>query len=426
MEGARLISCNCQTVSSLDENGRVVKHKKLTNVIKGFNPKWLKPEGKLAYNGIDFTVKGVFSYSAKWEEWDVEDSAWLLGTSNTREYYLFSDKEDELCILHEDGCFYIREEVKRIDAYTLSRFYEEKKEDVFEKGTYQLTAFVGEDDEPLDEQQYAYRVLAYVNGDLTGEGTEADFRNKTVCFYQKTLLRKYELDGLHAKFNPEYSKLVVERSNCDFWRKVAGIPALIFFTVWVYTFLAPTQTITTGAMNFSIFENVDKYSGVPKSLCTAKLRQEKNYILYTRCYFSSDDGEIEHTLTVLKKPENKLVNAISCSFYSESGIDSDGSWRESVLTDDFQFRVPESGEYEFIATPLQGYDAADLKFKNSRSSGSFNLHIEETNVSRWYGLLFLLSFFVWLIAQWNWETLGTRIGLPTHSPLNILLNSFSN
>jgi hypothetical protein len=418
MEDARIIACSCHTVTSLDEQGRVEKHRKLPHKIQGFTPKWLKPGAQVTYNGEDFTLKSVFSFTTKWNEWDSEDNCWENGTSATREYYFQSTKENELCLIYEDGYFYIREEVKRLDDYTKSRFYEEKNYDIIEHGTYQITAFLGEDDEPLFDLECAYKVMADLNGDLTGEGSATDFQHKKVRFYRKTLLKKAELEGLHAKFNPEYSSLVAERSTYDFWRKVAGIPALIFFALWANTYLADTKDIAQGIANFNIFANVTEKSGTPKSLFTANLSAEQNYILHTNCYFEETQGEVEYALQVLKKPENKLVNAINCTFYIESGYDSDGSWAEFVVTDDFQFHVPETAEYEFIATPMQGFDANDLNYNKNSTSGRFIVDIKETKVSRWYGLMFLLSFFVWLIAQWNYENLGVRIGLPIKSFLN--------
>jgi hypothetical protein len=420
LKNTRLISCSCLTVSSLDDTGRVEKFKKLRHSIKNFTPDWLKNGCKIEYNLKEYTATGIFSYSATWQEWNANSKRWDIGTSTSREYYFRAENDFELCLMAEEGRFFIRHEITNLDEFTKSKFFDEEMKNIFEKGDFVLSAFIGEDDEPLDEQKYFYQVYSDINGDIIGEGTEEDFRQKKLRFYRKTLLSIFELESLHVKYNPKFAELISEHGKYNFLRKVSGIPALIFLVFWINSYQFKDQYIKAGSSSFKILMKVDENSGQPKSMFSCNLEKEKNYTMLTNCYFSESEGEVEIALSVIKKPENKLINAINCSFYSESGYDNEGSWTESVVTDDFQFKVPESGEYEFIATPLQGYDPTDAKYSKSWTSGNFKVFIHETKVSRWYGLMFLLSIFAWLITQWKWENISVLLGLPIQTPITII------
>jgi hypothetical protein len=419
LENTRLIACKCQTVSSLDKDGRIVKHKKLAHTIHAFKPKWLKPDAMITFNERDFRLYSVFSLDVQWNEWDQESKAWESGKSTTREYYFQDDTGIDLCLINEDDQFYIREEVPNPSSWLVARFFNTKKDSIIEQGTYTLSAFLGEDDEPWEETTYRYQILADLNGDLTGEATAEDFKQNKGRFYRKTYLKNTELEGLWAKFNPEFESLQKEQQNNNFLRKVAAVPMVIFLFMWGFTFYQETKFIAAGEANFSILEKLDETSGKSKSLCTAKLLKEENYILNTRCIFEVDNGEVEIALSVIDKTSGKLINSINCSFFIETGKDNEGYWTEYVLSDDFQFNVPTSGEYEFIATPLQGFDMVNPKYFTNRSEGAFSIKINETKISRWYGLAGLLSLFFWLIYQWKWENLTTTLAITKKSPLNV-------
>ena len=127
---------------------------------------------------------------------------------------------------------------------------------------------------------------------------------------------------------------------------------------------------------------------------------------------------IDYSLSLIRVEDATVVGDVALSFYTESGFDSEGSWEENLLHDQFKFQVDKTGKYQIVVAP-------DYENLWQIPAASLEIEIRPTAYTvfyLWSGAFFLLLF---LIFQWRRENLIAFANLPHDTILHDIYESFS-
>ena len=402
IEEAVVFGCPACGIAATSQAGGGLKigPVKLAQRIHYYMPDWLQLGARLEWEGRDYTVFEVMSYRSNWNEWDSEDSKWESGVSDSLEWYAIADDGTELCIEYDDGKHFFRFAYDTPPMGLEHQLGDPVRAGWVEYGSFDLVAMEGEDDEPLDTQQYQYAVLSHTNGDVYVEWPNRDSSAKQYYAYQRvtpTMLKKMRISEDHVR---EAARAALPMLS--FLRTVFGV-AMLAVAVLLITSLGKGGKIMSNSATFDNANTSDSSGLAPRALGTFSVKKGQGYSLAAYCQFNEANVGGEFSLEIVKVPEGQRVNTVSCAFYTESGYDDEGAWTESTLSDSYYFTPEEDGTYEAILYPANLFREQSI----GPISGVFTVRVGQLTLSRYYFIGFLLLFITWLVLQWRLE--NTRL-----------------
>lgn len=389
---------SCSIAMQRAENGLWAPGKPLPRRLQVFTPDWLQPGARLMWQGNAYTVYACFLYTCFWNEWDTEDHRWTDGVSDSLEWYAVSEDDQEICIEYDDHKHFIRQQVTSVEPDVSEKLASSSKAGWVEYGTFNMSGMVGEDEEALDLRTYEYTVLKSRgrNSDLFVEWLKGD--ESTRQYYTYIPLRPSQLQRMRLHTSAVIARAEEALPRLSFLRYAFGFAALFFLAMSIFS-LTQYRQIARGSMFFSN-RLEDSTATAPQSLGIFKVQQSHPYRFNASCTFTTSNSGASFSVKIVRLPDLTPVNTIGCSFYTESGVDSDGSWTESELSDDFYFTAAEDGEYEIIAYNVDQFTEG---ISNGPVSGKFYATVSPFNLSRYYLVALLVMTLVWLIFQWQLE-----------------------
>lgn len=397
---------NCHSIFEISASGKIgTKQRSLTYSLTEVRPDWMRPGAVINYKGETFVLHEVMNFSTHWNEYDSEDNGWESGTCQNMEYYFVSDAGAELCIMEDDNQFFVRVPSKVFDEDRATLEGERRQKGVIEYGTFQLTAFIGQDDEPLNRAAWEYRVVRN-NGDLEYEWEPGKQAETLQAFYFQRI-RLMELERMRVREESDMAMAQEEADSFAFYRNVFGYTSLLFIALMFYSGMA-RRNLSHAEWAFSIPANelqADSTFGDPLQHPMGEFHMEKGraYTFELGCTFRHANMDADFMVQVVRQSDGHPVNTISASFYTESGTDSDGAWTESTLKDKFRFKAEESGTYEIFASVRP--DATALG-----KGGLLTADVYSTVLTRFFIVLGAITTLLWLIYQWKWEYAAIRGG----------------
>jgi hypothetical protein len=391
----------CAQVHKVDASGNLrPREKDLVYRIENVRPNWMLPGAKIRYNNSEFTLHTVMNFSTHWNEYESEEG-WTSGFLNNLEYYFVSKSGKELCITEDEGRFYIRIPSKTFDADLPLLNGNGQQTGVVEYGNFQLNAFVGQDDEPLDRSSWDYRIVSN-NGDLEYEWNPANKAETLRCFYFQPI-RLTELERMRVRDKNDMLEAQVKAKDLAFYRNLFGYSALLLILLMLYSGIA-TNTLSKETWTFSVptvqelnEQNDSSFTGpLQHSLGVFQVSQGKSYTFGLECTFYGSNADAEFSIQLVRQSDGRPVNTFKAYFYTESGVDSDGSWTESTLRDNFKFKAEESGKYEIYASVLPD----DM---TTSRNGILVAEVRRNVLTRYFLVLGAIFTLAWLIYQWQWE-----------------------
>jgi hypothetical protein len=410
----RLISCFCQTVSSLDNEGKIEKYQYLPLRLQTFKPRWLKPGALIEYENEEYTLAGVFTYSVDYQLFNHETQLWEKHNKTTQEYNFRSKNGKKLCIQSEFGAFHLRWEVENIHASASNKFYDNNISSTVESGVFQITGFSGEDDNALIEQNQFYKVIQHNGVEITSEGTQKDFDDKSLKFYRRTPILKEDLEGFRAKYNPDYENIQKERSLYHQFVKAFGLITLFASGAWLFFTNANDTVITQNTVNFDLKEKQTQ-----SLIFKTDLKKGQKYVFDANCFFAKRSSEVDFQVDFLQLPSREPVKTINYTFYSEVLSDKEETWSATAVSNKLKFEVPTTATYQIMAIPYHGEEAAlfALNAKNTTKncSGFLDLKLRAQYETELYAWAAFFALFMTVLFRWKWESLSLTLGLPVNN-----------
>ena len=421
----------CHQIHSVDKVGNYNKENPFVKRITQVEPYWFVPGAQVRIKNIRYTVMSLYCNGVDWQEWDMENG-WESGYGEYLEWYLISDDGKELWLEESDNNNYlnINEEVQvtrdYIQQITTGKPSPSRGD---ERGSYRMTGFRGTDDEPLDRSTWNYKIIRSSIGNVSVEWQENSPPETWRAYRPVDKFRKLELEKGREQPPEEKAYQQAQVKELGFLRDIFLIAAMVMLGLIIISYISgnsdailkeswrfsQTQLGISTPKHFGQFgQDTTLTNQLPASqpskeqfnheFGSVRLQPGTAYRFSVDCVFDESNADADFTISMLKMPEGKPVNAIGASFFSETGTDDEGAWTEATLSDYFQFTVEEEGEY-LIEAQLLPQDGTGIG-----KSGLLSVSIRPVMLSRYFIIFFLAVTLCWLILQWRWEYMAIQSG----------------
>lgn len=422
---------NCHKIYDINDAGNFTEQPSLPQKIGRVKPDWFMPGAKVNINGINYTVISLYCNGVNWQEWDSE-AGWESGYGEYLEWFLVSENDKREMWLEEsdnDNYLNINQEIK-IEQEHIEKINSthDVPSQVKEVGRYSTIAFQGADDDPIDRSSWNYKKIQSSVGPVSVEWQDNTPPATWRAYRSNNVIRKLELERGRERSPEELEHFQAKTKELGFLRDIFFYAAIVMLGLIIFSFIggssaeifkeswrfSEAQPGTATARHFGQFGQDTTTSRLPVSqpsaeqftheFGTVRLQPGTAYRFSVDCAFDESNADADFTLSVLKMPEGKPVNGIGATFFSETGTDSEGAWTEATLSDYFQFKVDEAGEYLIEAQLLtQGQTGIG-------QSGLLSVSIRPVMLSRYFIIFFLAVTLCWLILQWRWEYMAIQSG----------------
>ena len=414
LKSFKIAGCvTCGHVSALDIAGQLkVTHR--SSIVKREDQEPFHLGSQLQYQKITYTVASVFVYAVDFREWDTEDSTWVNDKGYVKEWYAYDDQQAQYVIITKDtdGKFYVVSNPVLMKKTNLLGELDAK-----EFGEYHLWGFAGTDDEALQIKGH-YRVHGLSKFECANE----KFENAPILNYQLTRLSPIQVKRMVILEDLEKLKATEDFTTTTYYRNIFMYAFMAILVLLIFNkgmnegrkqtspYIKFGHTKPTGDLDTAGFK--------PQLAGTFDLNAGKNYQFTANCFLWETNQSIDYSLSLIRVEDATVVGDVALSFYTESGFDSEGSWEENLLHDQFKFQVDKTGKYQIVVAP-------DYENLWQIPAASLEIEIRPTAYTvfyLWSGAFFLLLF---LIFQWRRENLIAFANLPHDTILHDIYESFS-
>lgn len=410
IENVKIMGCpKCGSVAAMSDDGYLRAAKKYTIQSLDFQEPFSLGE-EIQYDGLSYTIFGIYVYFVEYEEWDEDDDKWVHSQGYVTEWYAKSATDEQLIVMKDtDNVFYI---VSQINDNSFVDWQNEQN--WIEFGTYKLNSLVGVDNEALEANGF-YRT--YPNN-IFFESNKKDFTEKDFKTFRLKSVTPSDLRPIKIVSEAEKEKAVEDFEHTKFYRNVFGIALVLILGLMLWG--TPRNHTPIGESKKANFayrtfnnEELDTMALRTQSVGVFDLKAGTNYRFFADGNISSTNSNADFSISIVRKEDQTTVSEVDIAFYTESGLDDEGSWTEDYLHDDFKFQVDKSGKYEIFASP----DYDDL---TNIPYCSLTVFIQQAGYYYYYlmaGGVFLLVF---LIFQWQLENIAAFANLPYETYLHDL------
>lgn len=423
---------HCHKVFDVNESGTYTEQPAMPKQISRVKPDWFVPGAKVHINDVKYTVISIYCNGVNWQEWDSE-AGWESGYGEYLEWFLVSENGKREMWLEEsdnDNYLNINQEVKiEQDHIAKINSTHDVPSQVKEVGRYSTIAFQGTDDEPVDRSFWNYKKIQGSTGPVSVEWQDNTPPETWRAYRSNNQVRKLDLDRGRERSPEDLEHFQSQTKELGFLRDIFLGATLVMLGLMIFSFIgsnrepvlkhswrfSQTQLGISTPKHFGQFgQDTTLTKQLPLSqpskeqfnheFGTVRLQPGTAYRFSADCAFDESNADADFTISMLKMPEGKPVNAIGATFFSETGTDSDGAWTEATLSDYFQFTVEEEGEY-LIEAQLLPQDRTGIG-----QSGLLSVSIRPVMLSRYFIIFFLAVTLCWLILQWRWEYMAIQSG----------------
>ena len=401
----------CYNVFKIDEQGLFQKEPLLPRSISAFQPHWLRPGARIKKRGKVYDLSSAYCHNISWNEYDAESGNYESGVTEYLEWYFVAEDGAEFCLeqTDSDNKFQVREDVPITTKIIQKVESTSGSNDVPEYGTYHLIAFTGQDDEALDRETWNYKVVRdgafYVSVEWKNGMPHSEWKA-----HKLRQIGVLELERWKIRSAEEIAEAREKSTKLGFFRDVFGYATLALLVLMFYSgIVSNNSTLCNNGWNFSAPKS-DTLSDNPlyqRTYCTMKLEKNRPYRFSSKCSMAGGNGSATFSIAILKLPEGIPVNHIAASFFTESGVDSEGSWTESNLSDYFNFVADETAEYEIFVRVKP-----ESAFDNEVHSGTFHIEVAPILMTRFFVMAMLMCALIWLVYQWRWEYQALQAEMP--------------
>jgi hypothetical protein len=398
----------CGMVSTMGTDGYLRTQKAYSILGKNYQEPFFLGE-EIRHNNVFYTVFAVYGYAVTYQEWDSEDSRWVSGSGLVTEWYARSSHNLQLVVTKDvDNQFYAVQ-----DSHNNQISDKHIQEKAIEIGTFDLYAFAGTDDEPLETSGF-YR--CYPNNILL-ESQKEDFSKKNFKTFFLKELTPSQLKRMEVIPETIQTEAEDDFKNITFYRNVFGYALLVILGLMFLGSLRTDGTSRTNQEGVSesrriAFENFTKSDGKtdtlalrPQSAGVFNLKKGKNYLFLAQCSVSGKNADADFSVSVIRKEDEALVSEVDIAFYAETGRDSEGDWTENYLSDEFKFQVDKTGSYEVFVAP----DYDDLvNYPNC----SLMISVHPTGYHYYYLMAAGALLLGFVVFQWQREHIVAYANLP--------------
>ncbi len=394
--------CGCQR--SLDEQGNWIARPGRPHAALFTKPDWMRPGAQVKYNNSTYTLYAVFSHSVNWTELDPESGAYDHGYSDDLEYYFINQNDDWFSLETADNnSFQVRKPIKVTPQMVERTKNEDTKHPNPEYGNYQLQGFWGTDDEPLQNEPWKYAVVRDGASSVSVEWKDGMPTDQ----WQASRLLKLgplQLEKWKIRSPEEIAEAAENAKKQGFFRDVFGYGTLALLVLTIFSGIKGNTDLKLDASwNFSTPPSMEAFRNEvhQRELGVVHLEAKQPYRFSSRCNFGSQNADASFSLSVVRVSNGATVNNISADFFTETGVDSDGSWSESTLSDYFNFVAEQTGDYAIVARVRPNGQISTLP--GFTQSGTLYVDIKPILMTRFFVIGMLLAALIWLIYQWRWE-----------------------
>jgi hypothetical protein len=404
----------CGTRYGTDGQGNWQPNETLPNLHFTPAPEWLLPGAQILYHKVTYTMYAVYIHGVNWNEFDTEDQKYGAGYDEYLEYYFISEKGDWFSLEETDngGELQMRTHIKITDKLVAAVKSERTGSKCPEYGNFQLKGFWGTDDEPLEtNHRWEYAVVkdgaSWVSVEWKNGMSTAEWQASRLTKIKKLDLEKWKIRSPEEMVEAERN---AERTG--FYRDVFGYATLALIVLTAFSGIkGNTDLKLSERWNFNAPSNAEMFRNElhQRELGVVHLEAGQPYRFSSNCTFGSQNASAAFSISVVDTQDGSVVNSIGADFFSETGVDSDGAWSESTLSDYFNFVAEKSGDYAIVARAQPNSKVSGMS--DLTQSGTLYIEVKPILMTRFFLFGMLLTALVWLVYQWRWEYHAIRANM---------------
>ncbi|MEM6766592.1 MAG: hypothetical protein AAF655_16775 [Bacteroidota bacterium] len=384
--------------SELDANSETFQ------ILRTLNP----PKKHKPYSFLRLGMKGIMEGKryqiisrSRWkmdykEYWSDEDGSgysdeiwyydeWLLMAEDKTYFYLVEDREG----------FDVSEEIIPQQPMLLPKnlrmkfFNNQRKAIVREYGKANLVYFEGESNYKInlgDEIKFA----SFGRGTVYSAEWRIDKKSrgiKEIEFFKEHRISKKKVAEAF-KENPTVEAILIRMKKWRYVASVAGWTALASLLLFLFALMYSGESVYSENINVEHIANSQEEAFTSPAI---NFPDKGLYKIKLSCSGLPNGAYTTAFMYVLDKNQ-QAINTIADEFYYETGVDSDGRWTESELTESKTVKVDKAGTYYFRI------------FLDSPQTFTTTFSLEVTKGIWIYGYYlagFVVAFMVFFVARIN-------------------------